>query len=374
MHARLLALGLGLGLFALGACRAPQSLDRGPSDDGLRRGAPAWVGAEEGWDKLERIERWLASGADGYDAYWRLQGELALAEGRLAFARTEQGSAAALGGRWDARLESARAGFERVTQDAEASPSQRERARRGLASLGVLDGAGDAPAAAPSGMLSRSAWGASRPVAARLDRTTGGYDKITVHHTAQVPGARFDGSLADSVETVRRVQGEHMSNRGYGDIGYHFLIDAAGRVFAGRDLAWQGAHAGGVRNKNNIGICLLGNFETGRPSDAAMAALTQLVADLRRTHHIERDGIYCHKELKNTECPGPHLAAWASNYRRGGPSLASLGGSARPTARPADARVSAARPVSAASSACAHGRSARCLRGPEGSRRAARVR
>ena len=94
---------------------------------------------------------------------------------------------------------------------------------------------------------------------------------------------------------------------------------------ASRDA--QGAHASGSNNIGNIGICLLGNFvaQPARGRDYAVAqsvesaqldALTELVDQLRNSYAIESSNVYGHKELKNTECPGPALSRWVASYRR----------------------------------------------------------
>jgi hypothetical protein len=287
--------------------------------------APSWVGQPLEWSRLEEIERWLLTDAARYDDYWTVHALLTLSEGRLTFARREADSAPGRHSQaWLARLQSARTGFQGVLDDAQANEAQRSRARRGLSEIESLRGETSPAQAAQSPYLARSAWRASAPIRSRLDSALGGYDRITIHHTADVPGSRFDGSLADSILVLQNVQRNHVENRKYGDIGYHFLIDAAGRVFRGRGLEYQGAHAGGVNNVRNIGVCLLGNFEHTSPSAPAMAALAGLLTDLRREHRIPRARVVGHGELKATECPGASLARWTQNYRSSGPSLASL--------------------------------------------------
>lgn len=318
-----------LALALVVGCTAPR--ERRPYDPGtepLGRGAPGWVGQPEGWAKLDAIDRWLAGDAVRYDPYWRVQGELALADGRAAFADTELEREGTRTSRWQIRVESARSGYGRVLADPLASSLQLDLARAGLARIDRIDGGSSTPVP-PGGVLPRSSWRARLPVASRLTATRGGYQRITIHHTADVPGARFDGNLADSVGALRSVQRNHMDNRRYGDIGYHFLIDATGRTFHGRDLTWQGAHAGGINNRNNIGICLLGNFEKTRPTAASLEALTKLLAELRATHEIPASAVVGHRHWKSTLCPGAHLARWTNDYRRNGPRLGSLSGSPR---------------------------------------------
>ena len=332
---RLAALAGASALF-LFACASPemrQSTDRGLV--GTSAGsAPAWVGQPLDWNKLESVERWLRSPAAASNDYWRVQGELTLADGRLVFARQDlssgQDADAVL-----ARLRGAQVGYRSVLSDGAANSTQASKARLGLLDVESLQRS--ANESRPVGALQplasgkripRSAWRARAANPANMTVTRGGYNRITIHHTAEVPGARFDGSLADSLEIARKVQRTHMANSGWGDIGYHLLIDSQGRVIEARDLRYQGAHAGNsTSNRNNIGICLIGHFGHGKPSPQAMAALERTLVELRREHSIRRSEIHGHKHFKATECPGPALMTWTQSYRRSGPTLASLSGS-----------------------------------------------
>jgi hypothetical protein len=106
-----------------------------------------------------------------------------------------------------------------------------------------------------------------------------------------------------------------MDGRGYGDIGYHYLIDPYGRVFEGRQIQWQGAHANKENNIQNIGVCLLGNFEQQKPAGPALEALERVLGSLRAKHKIALDRVYLHGEFRGTDCPGENLAAWVRRYR-----------------------------------------------------------
>jgi hypothetical protein len=133
-----------------------------------------------------------------------------------------------------------------------------------------------------------------------------------VHHSA-LPGG--DGSLGQSIEAVKRIQRDHVVNRGYGDIGYHYLIDPAGRVFEGRSMDWQGAHSGTAasgRNNNpkNVGICLLGDYEVTSPTAAALATLDRMVAELRGHYRLPASAVKPHSFWKDTLCPGRNMTPW----------------------------------------------------------------
>lgn len=336
-----------------------QTTDRGLVG-GSTGGAPAWVGQPLDWNKLERVERWLGSTDAATNDYWRVQGELTLAEGRLVFARQDLGS----GQETDqvlARLRGAQVGYQAVLADSDANSTQTSKARLGL--LDVAELQRSASATRPTGALRplasgsripRSAWRARAANPSNMNVTRGGYNRITIHHTAEVPGARFDGSLGDSLEIARKVQRTHMANSGWGDIGYHFLIDSEGRVIEARDLRYQGAHAGNsTANKSNIGVCLIGHFSSGKPSPMAMAALERTLVELRREHSIRRSEIYGHQRFKSTECPGPALLSWTATYRRSGPALSTLGSGASTAPRSSRPLASSTQPAVATRSRAA---------------------
>lgn len=56
-------------------------------------------------------------------------------------------------------------------------------------------------------------------------------------------------------------------DRGWSDIGYHYVIKRNGDIQLGRPFEKMGAHARGY-NRNSIGICLVGGLDDdGKPQD-----------------------------------------------------------------------------------------------------------
>jgi hypothetical protein len=176
----------------------------------------------------------------------------------------------------------------------------------------------------------RSSWSPQRPDRANLEPMASPY-RLTIHHSAMYFRDTRPAACAAQIQAIQR---EHMQQRGYGDIGYHFLVDPSGRVWEGRELRWQGAHASGEHNIRNIGICLLGNFLRGRggqgPTALQLAAMRELVQSLMQRYEIGNEAIHCHSDFKATECPGPLLEAAVAqltrDLRRQGPRVASAGG------------------------------------------------
>ena len=96
---------------------------------------------------------------------------------------------------------------------------------------------------AGSGMLgfldvSRASWRA-KPLRQNHE-PMGPPTRITVHHSAEPLTSR---KLSESRKEVLRIQSIHQDDKHWADIGYHFLIDPAGRIFEGRPVEIQGAHA-----------------------------------------------------------------------------------------------------------------------------------
>ncbi len=296
-------------------------------DRGGSARAPEWATQPHSWGKLDAIERWLhgaaVSGAQPSE-FWLTEGQLQLAEGQLRFAQAGQrgsrGTEAAniIAYRRDASIE----GFEAVRAASGATGDQRGRAAAGLREArSILRGVqGSAQAAsartAPSvpigGLVPRSAWSATQADAGNMKPSTAPWKWITVHHSVFAPTT---DKLSDSLDVVLRIQRQHVDVENYADIGYHYLIDRAGRVIEGRRLKWQGAHAGdSSKNRGNVGICLLGNFETEHPTKNALASLDKLVLELQTKLRIPRQNVRPHKAWKETACPGRHLMPWFTRF------------------------------------------------------------
>ena len=172
----------------------------------------------------------------------------------------------------------------------------------------------------PVAIRSRSIWNA-RPIRSNINRMSR-IHKITVHHT----GDKYHsaGSASTSAHEIKAIQKYHQQQNGWADIGYHYIVDPNGRVWEGRPIRYQGAHARGRHNVGNIGVVLLGNFLIQKPSRRQLDALEQLVVQLCREYRVPRHQVHTHSELLNgeTKCPGPVVSRWIERFRRGGRGLA----------------------------------------------------
>ena len=127
-------------------------------------------------------------------------------------------------------------------------------------------------------------------------------DAIVVH-SADTP------SLLDvGVEEIRKW---HM-DKGWNDVGYHYVIRRNGVVEEGRDKDAVGAHVRGY-NQVTLGICLVGGWKGKFDfTKAQMAALEALIGSLLLVYkHATVRG---HRDYnKNKDCPGFDVETWWFN-------------------------------------------------------------
>jgi LysM repeat protein len=174
----------------------------------------------------------------------------------------------------------------------------------------------DTPPVTEDWFTPRSAWTKQPVVLSRTTPMGGTPNRITVHHSGDK-----DDLNADSTTWLRQVDLNHIKGINHPEpwacIGYHFIIDPSGRVYEGRPLKFQGAHAGNPEaNFLNIGICLMGNFDVQRVPPAQRSALLSVLDRLCLQYGINRASVYGHKHFKLTECPGRFLSQIIDAYTR----------------------------------------------------------
>lgn len=140
-------------------------------------------------------------------------------------------------------------------------------------------------------------------------------NEIVVHCTATNPSWYADKDAEDVVNEIRRW---HTQERGWSDIGYHFIIHRNGQIKAGRPITRTGAHTKG-RNKGSIGIALVG----GRGGAADDAFLDNFTADQERELRALIDSlkgefptistVSGHNDYASKACPCFDVGAWISS-------------------------------------------------------------
>lgn len=163
-------------------------------------------------------------------------------------------------------------------------------------------------------IVSRQRWGAASP-RSRVKIATP-TPELWLHHTAGALDANGNGVWWDDVRGIQRF---HMAappaGRGWSDIAYSFLV-GGGQVFEGRGAGIAGGHTKG-RNTVSHAICLIGNYETMRPTDDDLDATARLIAH-GREQGWWRDltGDHSAAPGANTSCCGRNLRARIPDLRR----------------------------------------------------------
>lgn len=107
-------------------------------------------------------------------------------------------------------------------------------------------------------------------------------DKITIHCSATNP------KNDDDVKSLRKMH----TDKGWSDIGYHYVIDAWGILEDGRPINRMGAGVRGF-NKNNVHICMVGGIDD---NGKAVDNFTEWQYDTLRFIITDLVGIYGVKE------------------------------------------------------------------------------
>ncbi len=173
-----------------------------------------------------------------------------------------------------------------------------------------------APSSPGLSVIGRRTWASRGPIVSRADRM-GRVRYVTVHHDGMSP---FTSTLYDdAARRIEAIRHAHVA-KGWADIGYHYAIDPAGRVWAARPESLQGAHVKN-HNPNNLGVVMLGNFEKQRPTRAAVRALDALVTMKMDEFRVPVNKVYTHREWAPTACPGRHLQSHMQVARARGGSI-----------------------------------------------------
>ncbi|PID84589.1 hypothetical protein CSB09_00295 [Candidatus Gracilibacteria bacterium] len=159
-------------------------------------------------------------------------------------------------------------------------------------------------------------------------------DQIVIHHTDQKTRGISDEAM------IRGVYRYHAISRGWGDIGYNYIVGQNGRIYEGRaggDYV-VGAHAL-FNNKNSIGIAVLGDYETLDLNKNQKESLQEMIQYVARKYGITLSnrisrwkkcttksckilqrvysyGLVGHTDVGNTSCPGRNIEVYIPFWRQ----------------------------------------------------------
>lgn len=137
---------------------------------------------------------------------------------------------------------------------------------------------------------------AKPPKGITLEKSRRAITEIIVHCTATPEGTPF---------TCADIKRWHLQ-RGFSDIGYHYVVYLDGSVRAGRSVHTAGAHCTG-HNTKSIGVCYIGGVaKDGKTAKDTrntrqVAALRALLTTLKKLY--PKATIHGHREFANKACP-----------------------------------------------------------------------
>ncbi len=118
--------------------------------------------------------------------------------------------------------------------------------------------------------------------------------KIVIHHTAlSLRDLNDDGRVnsRDYRLAVQAIYTYHTVSNGWGDVGYHYLVDPDGNVYEGRAGGKDviGAHVL-CQNSNTVGIAVMGNYEEEQLSRKAFEGLVNIVQYASEEYGVNPEG------------------------------------------------------------------------------------
>ena len=213
------------------------------------------------------------------------------------------------------------------TVDASGPPAQAKQTAAAVAAIGK-----------PS-VVSRVGWGSPDGQGSRAKPYYYPVNHMVVHHTAD--SNSLTGSEQSWADRVRAEWSFHTYSRGWGDVGYNYLIDPNGVIYEGRAGGDDVVAFHDTANYGSMGVVLIGTYANVPPTQAAQDALVRLLAwkgaqknidPLGRSYYYGCDiSRYCrpynagavvlniagHRQVTpgHTTCPGDQALAYLPGIR-----------------------------------------------------------
>ena len=147
------------------------------------------------------------------------------------------------------------------------------------------------------GIVGEKTWAALKAAEkGELKKSTRTINEIIVHCSATPEGKDY------TLDTIRQW---HLQ-RGFSDIGYHYVIHPDGKVEEGRDVNIAGVHCSG-HNSKSIGICYIGGMTADNKkakdtrTEEQRKSLKVLLMAMRKLYPSA--SIHGHRDFAAKDCP-----------------------------------------------------------------------
>jgi len=134
-------------------------------------------------------------------------------------------------------------------------------------------------------------------------------NEIFIHCTATLPEMDID---------IAQVKTWHL-DRGWSDVGYHFLVRRSGEVETGRPLHRAGAHVKG-HNESSIGVAMAGGLaHSGKQAcnytRQQWDSLSLLIDQLQAEYDIPNGNVRGHNQASSKDCPCFDVTEWMKSWK-----------------------------------------------------------
>ncbi|NJL33202.1 MAG: hypothetical protein HC893_04285 [Chloroflexaceae bacterium] len=207
-------------------------------------------------------------------------------------------------------------------------------------------------------VVSRTAWGNPDGQGSRVSPAYYPVNHVIVHHT--VDPNTFRSGEKNWGDRVRAIWSFHTFTRGWGDVGYNYLVTPDGTIYEGRAGGDDAVGFHDTGNYGSMGVALVGTFDSVNPTGAAQDSLVALLgwkADQKQIDPLGRSyyygcdiSSYCsspgavvyniagHRHVTpRTSCPGDMTVELLASFRSRVQALIDTGGNPQ---RPDDGNLS----------------------------------
>ena len=167
-------------------------------------------------------------------------------------------------------------------------------------------------------IVPRSAW-AAKPANMTLMKPQTPRE-IVIHHTGEKQQPQQ--TLAEKLQKLQKFSQAKgsvgaVAKPAWGDVPYHFYIDAGGLIGEGRDINLAGDSNTKYDTANRIQIVLEGHFDQEQPTAHQLRSLDRLVVWLAERYRVPAQKITGHNDhVASTDCPGRNLKSYLPQLRR----------------------------------------------------------
>ncbi len=141
---------------------------------------------------------------------------------------------------------------------------------------------------------------------------------IVIHHSATQPHLNASDKTGKKIaETICKRSRIHWEKEfPLYRCDYHFLVGPEGDIFKGQSIELPAWHSTNYKvNLHSIGICFLGNFQTGTMEKAQFESGVNLIRKLMHQYKIPIKNVLRHKDVvsditgraNSTLCPGKNF-------------------------------------------------------------------